>query len=520
MKTKKLLMALLMILYISSLASAQTTFQKTYGGANYDIGSSIMQTTDGGFIIVGSYDKGTGFTDVYLIRITANGDTLWTKTYGGSGNDEGISVQQTSDGGYIIAGYTDSFGVGNYDVYLIRTNPGGDTLWTKTYGGINWDMGRNVKQTFDGGYIICGHSDSFGAGFSDIYLIRTDSIGNALWTKTYGGTSVDLGSAVQQTTDSGFIIAGYTFSFGAGDQYVYLIRTDANGTDLWSKTYGGTSNNSGSSVQQTSDGGYIIAGGTSFGAGNADVYLIKTDTVGDTLWTKTFGGTNFDEGYAVQQTIDSGYIIAGVTESFGVGNYDIYLIKTDINGDSLWTKTFGGSGNDDCGTVQQTSDGGYIIAGYSESFGVGVQDVYVIKTDSNGNSGCNQGNTATLVGTPATQVLSPATIDSATATIVNTPISIVGSGGTVTSICITVGINEISSENSLNIFPNPATNNITIETPQKANIMIINLQGQIINTLQTKEDKTTVDVSALPGGVYIIKLNTADGSVVRKFVKD
>jgi len=259
--------------------------------------------------------------------------TSWWRTCGGTTYDEGYSVQQTSDGGYIVAGLTKSYGAGDVDVYLIKTGASGDTLWTRTYGGTDCDMSRSVQQTADGGYVIAGNTYSFGAGNHDVYLIKTDASGDTLWTRTYGGTDYDEGYSVQQTADGGYVIAGNTYSFGAGRTDVHLIKTDASGDTLWTRTYGGTDYDLGYSVQQTADGGYIIAGFTaSFGAGADDVYLIKTEASGDTAWTRTCGGTNRDWGYSVQQTSDGGYIVAGRTYSFGAGDYDVYLIKTDSLG--------------------------------------------------------------------------------------------------------------------------------------------------------------------------------------------
>jgi hypothetical protein len=361
------------------------TFQKTFGGSGNDYSSSVQQTSDGGYIIAG-YTRSIGIFDfdVYLIKTDSNGDTLFTKTFGGSDWDDGRSVQQTTDGGYILAGYTSSLGAGSFDVYLIKTDANGDTLFTKTFGGSGNDHSNSVQQTSDGGYIIAGVTYSFGAGFYDVYLIKTDVNGDTLFTKTYGGGGDDYGSSIQQTSDGGYIIAGGTESFGTGSGDVYLIKTDANGNTLFTKTFGGSDNDYGYSVQQTSDGGYIIAGGTeSFGADSGDVYLIKTDANGDMLFTKTFGGSGYDIGNSVHQTSDGGYIIAGQTYSFGAGG-DVYLIKTDANGNTLFTKTFGGSGYDRSYSVQQTSDGGYIIAGRTSSFGAGGYDVYLIKTDANG----------------------------------------------------------------------------------------------------------------------------------------
>ena len=218
-----------------------------------------------------------------MIKTNATGDTIWTKTYGGANSDYGKSVQQTSDGGYIIVGYSNSFGAGSNDVYLIKTNATGDTLWTKTYGGASSDYGKFVQQTSDGGYIIVGYSNSFGAGYDDVYLLKTNATGDTLWTKTYGGADYDYGKSIQQTSDGGYIITGGTYSFGAGSNDVYLLKTNATGDTLWTKTYGSISDDEGNSVQQTSDGGYIITGVNFIddGTGDVDVLLIKTDVDGN-----------------------------------------------------------------------------------------------------------------------------------------------------------------------------------------------------------------------------------------------
>jgi len=362
-------------------AFSQQRWERTYGGTSDDGGYSVKQTTDGGYIIAGYTWSNY---DVYLIKTNASGDTFWTKTYGGSRGDYSNSVQQTTDGGYIVAGWTYSFGAGNDDVYLIKTNASGDTLWTKTYGGWGFDWGYSVQQTTDGGYIVAGGTGSFGAGNADIYLIKTNASGDTLWTKTYGGTNSDGGNFVQQTTDGGYIVAGYTGSFGNGGQ-VYLVKTNASGDTLWTRTYGGTNTDYGYSVQQTSDRGYIVAGFTGPFGGPYDVYLIKTNATGDTLWTKTYGGTNTDVGYSVQQTSDGGYIVAGYTQSFGAGDSEVYFIKTNASGDTLWTRTYGGTNQDVGYSVQQTTDRGYIICGQTNSFGDSMQ-VYLIKTDSLGRS--------------------------------------------------------------------------------------------------------------------------------------
>jgi hypothetical protein len=361
----------------------QTVWTRTYGGGLSESGSSVEQTSDGGYIIAG-YKEYVADYGVYLIKTDASGDTVWTRTYGGTNPEFGNSVQQTTDGGYIIAGSTGSFGAGNFDVYLVKTDASGDTVWTRAYGGTGRDHGVSVQQTSDGGYIIAGHTESFGAGDFDAYLIKTDAGGDTVWTRTYGGTGCEYENSVGQTSDGGYIIVGETDSFGAGSWDVYLIKTDASGDTVWTRTYGGTGEDRGYSVQQISDGGYIVAGETtSFEADSIDVCLIKTDASGDTVWTRTYGGTSAEGGYSVEQTTDGGYIIAGYAFSFGAGDADVYLIRANASGDTVWTRTYGGTGGDSGNSVQQTSAGKYIIAGDTRSFGAGFYDVYLIRVREN-----------------------------------------------------------------------------------------------------------------------------------------
>jgi Flp pilus assembly protein TadD len=351
------------------------SWQKTFGGSDLDNAYSVQQTSDGGYIIGSSTESyGAGNRDVWLVKTDSSGNKLWDRTFGGTEYEETQSVQQTSDGGYIIAGVTESYGAGGSDAWLIKTDSSGNKLWDKTFGGSDLDNAYSVQQTSDGGYIIGGLASS-----NDVRLIKTDSSGTKLWAKTFGRSSrssLSYVNSVQQTSDGGYIIAAYD---------AWLIKTDSSGNKLWDKTFGGSDLDNAYSVQQTSDGGYIIAGVTeSYGAGGSDAWLIKTDASGNTRWDKTFGGSNDDGAVSVQQTSDGGYIIGGWTSSYGLGGEDAWLIKTDSSGNKLWDKTFGGSDLDNAYSVQQTSDGGYIIAGVTESYGAGGLDAWLIKTDANG----------------------------------------------------------------------------------------------------------------------------------------
>ena len=271
----------------------------------------------------------------------------FAKTYGGTWNDWASSVQQTSDGGYIVAGTTWSFGAQISDILLIKTDAYGNTIWAKIYREMDENNAYSVQQTSDGGYIVLGETGYYDwntdQSMYGILLIKTDANGNVQWAKIYRFPNA-VASYVRQTSDGGYIVAGLEYFHGVGYGGILLIKTDANGNVQWAKIYGGTDDWV-YSVQQTSDGGYIVAGGTiSFGAGMGDILLIKTDANGNLQWAKTYGGTNWDDAFSVQQTSDGGYIVAGETQSFGAGWSDFLLIKTDANGDI-------GS----CGIVQNAS---------------------------------------------------------------------------------------------------------------------------------------------------------------------
>jgi hypothetical protein len=382
---KVILRSAIAIIYILSFSvmlsnttyaqAPDTLWTKTFGGSSDDEGRSVEQTSDGGYIITGYTNSfGAGESDVWLIKTDTNGDTLWTKTFGDSLFDEGHSVQQTTDGGYIIVGMTFTYGIGSSDVWLIKTDAKGDTLWTKTFGGNLNDWGNSIRQTTDAGYIMTGRTKSWRGFFTGyIWLIKTDANGDTLWTKTFGQGE---GLSVQQTSDSGYILTGRSFS---SPSKVWLIKTNSSGDTLWTRTYGGEF---GSSVKGTTDDGFIITGSTESVSGYEDVYLIRTNANGDILWTHTWGGYRDDFGNSVQQTIEGGFILTGRKD---IGNRPypssagIWLIKTDNNGDTLWTDTFGGGFGESGNSVLQTLDNGYIIAGTTTSRGSGGSDVCLIR---------------------------------------------------------------------------------------------------------------------------------------------
>jgi hypothetical protein len=384
----KLVFFFVMMLFVGPFALRgqvpDTVWTRTYGGVNDDFGFSVYPTSDSGYIMTGKTMPVFGrFWDMYLLKTDALGDTLWFKTYGSDYDDLGVSVQQTADGGYIVAGSTQPFGLGYVKIYLVKTDAAGETLWTKTLGETENDAAYAVQQTSDNGYIITGYAFSWVTGGPDVILVKTNSQGDVLWTKTYGGPSGDMGYSVQQTADGGYVVAGFKGEARAHD--VYILKTDSIGDTLWTRNYGGRQDDVGSSIQQTSDGGYIVVGHTMSRSVDQkpDVYLIKIDSKGDSLWTKTYGGIYHDVGYVVRQLSDDGYIIVGYTgQEFVPGrrlDFDVYIIRTDANGDVLWTKTYGGPEMDIGVDIRTTVDDGYVVVGQTNSFGAGATDVYLLK---------------------------------------------------------------------------------------------------------------------------------------------
>lgn len=514
-------------------ANAQVAFQKIFGGVNIDSSSCVQQTTDGGYIIVGTTSSfGSGLKDIYLIKTNVDADTLWTKTYGelGNWNEVGLFVQQTTDTGYIITGYTDISNP-SHNTCLIKTDANGNLVWAKKFGSLlgGYSEGKCVKQTSDSGYIITGYiKDTSVSNGTGIFLLKTDSNGTIQWKKVlFDSSGNEDGLSLAITADGSYIITGYTYSYGAGGADVCLIKTDNNGTVLWAKTYGGVNDDIGNSVQQTTDGGYIITGKTeSFGSSGSDVYLIKTDSSGVSLWTKTYGGTSADFGYSVKQTIDGGYIVIGSTYSFGAGNYDVYLIKTNSTGVIVWTKSFGTVSYEHGYFVQQTIDSGYIIVGIMNPIN---PDVYLIKTDANGNSGCNQGSPMSISNSVVSIATSLSIVSSAQSGTTGVCTPILGSGGTTTTSCFSTSISETTSNMIFNIYPNPAQSQITIEfdlaETKNTFIEIKNILGQTIKTISNYafvrgNNKIEIDISEFSKGLYFVQLQSENRITSKKIIKE
>jgi uncharacterized delta-60 repeat protein len=419
-------------------ASTEVTWAKSYGGRYRGNANSIRQTRDGGYIVAGyAYTVGGSYCDCddfWVLKLNSDGTVSWQKTFGGTFWDEANSIQQTSDGGYIVAGKTGSFGVGAYDLWVLKLNNDGCVAWQKRYGGAA--KANSIQQTTDGGYIVAG---SFGAGYTDFWVLKVNSDGTVSWQKRYGGASDDYATSIQQTSDGGYVVAGHTESFGAGGGDFWVLKLNSAGIISWEKTYGGRDYEGAESIQQTSDDGYIVAGVThSFGAGNYDFWVLKLNSDGTVSWQKTFGGTDYDWANSIQQTTDGGYILAGYAQSFGVGLYDFWVLKLNSDGTLFWQKRYGGAFWDEASSIQQTSDGGYIVAGKTGSFGAGAYDLWVLKLKSDGTIPFNPASGAQMADTNAVPVDTNCTVTDTTATAVDTSATVTDTDATAVDTNATI----------------------------------------------------------------------------------
>ena len=361
-------------------------WNRTFGGTGSDVVNSVQLTSDGGYILSGrTYSFGAGSEDAWLIKVDSQGNELWNRTFGGRGGDFAYLVQQISDGDYILSGVTQIISAG--DAWLIKTDSDGNELWNRTLvAGSPYYWMKNChsnakwfQPTNDNGYVLAGDVFNCGVGGDwDARLIKVDSQGNEIWNRTFGGKRADMVYSISLTSDGGYILAGSTQSFGAGINIIegwknaWLIKVDSDGNELWNRTFGAGFDEV-HSVQPAPDGGYISAGIT-----NGNAWLIKADSDGNEIWNRTFGADPGDFNL-VQPTSDDGYILAGRTGG------DAWLVKTDSKGSELWNMTFGGMDYDEFYSVQPTSGGGYILAGRTESFGAGSNDAWLIKTDARGD---------------------------------------------------------------------------------------------------------------------------------------
>ena len=382
----------------SSIVQAKMPFTmiKNYGGTQNERGYSVKQTSDGGYVIVGSSTSyGAGGSDLWILKVDGLGEFSWSKTYGGQGNDIGRDITQTSDGGYIITGYTKSFSSGgDMDLWLIKTDANGESClysdggtcsensskWIKSFGTSGNDYGTSVQETSEGDFIVAGKSGRI----PSVFVIKTNSSGEKIWENLYGTGPGDRAQYIIERQDLGFLIVGKENANNVDDN-LCLINIDTDGAEVWHSLYGGGGADGGNHISEVSGGGYIIAGATkSYGNGNwDDLWLVKTSTGGSMEWQKTFGGSYTETGNYTHEKDEGGYMVTGSTESIGQGFYDIWVVSTDYTGNEIYSQTFGGNMDDKALRGARGNSGELLIIGYTNSFGNGGEDVLLIKIDPN-----------------------------------------------------------------------------------------------------------------------------------------
>jgi hypothetical protein len=436
------------VLLFNLKLSAQITFEKTFGTVLTEEAKSIRQTVDGGYIIGGTN----------LVKIDEYGVEEWSKPY------PSLFANLTSDSGYILI--TSS----SPDIFFTKVDAIGDTLWQTNFREGVWaNEGNYIEQTEDGGFIVTGRFQSVTG--SGMMLLKLSSTGNKVWRRAFSeATSAGFceGYSVQQTSDKGYILTGTSYINyydSTRNEDVFIVKTDSLGNEQWRRFFGGSNDDAGYSVRQDNANNYLIAGrtnsyNTNFGS---NMYLIKLDSNGDSLWTNTYGGDYMETATGLWLTKDNGYILSGSSNTFSNGDFDGYVVKTDNNGDTLWTNHYGGIGIDALSSVQETSDNGYVLAGMTNSMGAGGLDMYVLKTDSLGNV-LNQ--------------------------------------------------NSIANNNGINlnvrIYPNPSRGRIVVSSNEKySSIQIINVLGKTIYANMSPSLETSIDLSKHEKGIYLyqIKLN-------------
>lgn len=541
-------LVLIISLCSATFAQAQISYEKAFGGNAADAGAASIQLSDGSFLTAGSI-KNSDNTDILLIHTNASGDTLWTKTYGGSGDEQANSLIQTTDGGFLIAGSTTSTGAGNPDAYVIKLDAGGNALWSHAYGGPGDDLCMSVLQSGDA-YAVVGTTTSVGAGGKDIFMLNIGLGGNVRWSKTYGGSANEYGNSVTTTSDGGFLITGSSHSFGSTTADMYLVRTDDHGIKLWSKTFGKEGDEYGNSGVQTSDGGFIVAGTSYSFTGHPTICLMKTDGDGNMLFTKTFGGSANDYGQSVIQTVDGGYIVTGSTTNVQ-GNLDVCIIKTAADGGMEWSNTFGDMQDETGYNVIQTANHEFMVTATTASFGAGNTDLYLIKTDVDGGTSCTKKmsmineHTVTLNDSVITDSVADAGVF-----VVSVMTTTTGSGCSLLTRCfynddvltqsttdpdVLIGGDVTNADGiairaaagktapvAITVYPNPGNGEFNLSGLTAGNrIEILDVTGKTIKQITANSDLQTIDITGEARGLYFYRVT--DGSAFLqsgKIIKD
>jgi len=440
---KKIIYFTFCLFFLTSIQYLHAQWAKTYGGSDDDYASSIRQTSDGGYIVAGQTESfGFGNDDLWILKLDSNGDIEWQKAYGLSHDDRTYDkpdiIHQTSDGGYIVTCSSKSFSAGENDIWILKLSSNGDIEWQKIYGGNSWDNPNSICQTIDGGYIVAGFTQSFGDD-NDYWVLKLSSYGNIEWQKIYNGGWHEHARTIWQTDDEGYIVAGNSYSFtGSLQSDIWILKLSSNGDIEWQKTYGGSKEDVPYSIQQTSDGGYIVGGETnSFGVGYYDIWILKLSSNGDIEWQNTYGDSFSDNSATIKETSDGGYIVR--SWFYKAGKREGRVLKLFSSGDIEWQNTYGGSDDDGVSTIQETNDGGYIAGGWTWSYGAGSADFMVAKVYSDGNidSSCDfiGDSIAAIVNTDVSPEDTDVTPNNTDVSPVSTYVSPLNTYATVSIIC-------------------------------------------------------------------------------------
>ena len=476
----KLINILFLLLPLVGL-SQKDTLAHLYaiGGIGIDKAEEIIATADGGYVVVGSTTSNTsGNTDVYLLKLDSQINVVWSWAMGGNNNDWGYAVKETFDKGFIIASTTNSFDVnGDYNARLIKTDSLGVIQWHKVYGGNDWDLVYDVVQTADSGFAFCGETYNNTNGESDVYIVKTNLLGDTLWTKTIGGTLVDRGNSIMETTDSSIVVAGMTTTTTDSVQ-MYMIKLTATGNLIWDIAFGAAGYEEANVVIETANGDYVLGGvTTSFTPNNdKDFYMIRTDSSGNTIWGNYFGQPGEEVIYDLVELADGSFFNTGHTTAAGNGGKDaLVFLVTSVGGWGFSASTFGGTKDEESKSILLEPNEALKIAGFTKSYGNGLEDVMIIEIDTVVT------NHQFIVDT--IYDFMPLKIDDLTSW-------------------------KPSSEENILIFPNPASSAVNIDVSNsKANkIMIFSIFGQLVyESSLSNQHMITINLSNLSAGIYSVQ---------------
>ena len=424
--------------------SATTPWARTYGETGKDAIQYVEETDDGGFIAAGfTGSSGAGSEDVLVQKFDRDGTVAWEKTYGGEGLERARGIEPTSDGGYIVGAFTESYGAGEGDFWVLKLDASGNVEWEKAYGGEGDEQLYSIASISTGGYVAAGYTDTYNLTSRDLWILKLDEAGDLVASRRYGGDGIDSARFIQTASGGGFLVAGETASAGQGNADCLVMKLNDDLTEDWHYAFGQGKLDIATGIQETSDGGYVFAGHLSLTENTEpdvppitddhDFLVVKLASDKTVQWTKSYGGDKYDKVFSARQASDGGFVFGGKGASHAAGSSDYWVIKTEADGVVEWEKTYGSSQSDNALGIRETSDGGFIIAGYTLSYGVGNLECWLVKTAGDGSCGSLDQDSSTIV-TDLSSTLARTDLSSSPGTItsaVTTPVTTTATGATV-----------------------------------------------------------------------------------------